>query len=285
MVIGIPKEIKDNEFRVAIVPSGVRALREGRHRVIIEEGAGAGSGITDEEFKDAGAELFPTPDDIYGRSDMVLKVKEPVNQEFKFLRDRLILFAFLHLAANKLLAATLIRSGGTSVAYETVEEDSGRLPILAPMSEIAGKIAVQAGAHHIMKSNGGEGVLLGGVPGTERGHVVIIGAGSVGLNALKIAHGLGARVTVINTSVNKLRYIDDIYSGQIDTLASNSFNIEKAVTSCDLLIGAVHFPGARTVKLVTKEMVSKMKKGSVIVDVSVDQGGCVETIRATSLVL
>lgn len=282
MVIGVPKEIKDNESRVAIVPSGVRALKEGRHRVLIEEGAGEGSGITDEEFRDSGAEIFSTPDELYKRVDMILKVKEPLPQEHKFLRDRLILFTFLHLAANKLLAASLIRSGGTSIAYETIEEDSGRLPVLAPMSEIAGKLAVQVGANCLMKHCGGKGALLGGVPGVERGHVVIIGAGSVGINAAKVAFGLGARVTIINTSVQKLRYLDDIFSGHINTLVSNSYNIEKAVVDCDLLVGAVHFPGARTIKLVTREMVSKMKKGSVIVDVSVDQGGCVETIRPTT---
>jgi alanine dehydrogenase len=282
MQIGVPKEIKDNEFRVAMIPAVVGALTGSGHHVIIETGAGVGSGFSDEAYKEAGAEIVEDPKPIWDRAEMVVKVKEPLNTEYGYLKDGLLLFTFLHLAGNRRLLDELLRSGGTAVAYETIETDDGQLPILTPMSEIAGRLSVQVGAHHLMKQNNGAGVLLGGVPGVEPGHVVIIGGGVVGLNAAKMAVGLGADVTIINRGHDRLRYLDDIFQGRIHTLHSNSHNIAKASAECDLLIGAVHLPGAKTQKLVTREMVANMKKGSVIVDVSIDQGGCVETIVQTS---
>ncbi len=282
MVIGIPKEIKDNEYRVAIVPSGVRELKEAGHRVLVETNAGAGSSIDDSEYKAAGAEITASAQEVWKESDLVIKVKEPRPEEYKYLREGLIVFTFFHLAADKALAGELIKKGTTAIAYETVELGDGSLPILTPMSEVAGRLAVQVGAHHLMKAYGGEGVLLSGVPGVRRGTVAIIGAGVVGVNAAKIAVGLGAEVILLDTRVERFRYLDDIFGNTINTVISNSYNIEGALKKADLTIGAVHIPGARTPKLVTRAMLSVMKKGSVIVDVSVDQGGCVETIRPTT---
>ena len=282
MIIGVPREIKDNEYRVAMVPSGVKALSDAGHTVLVEKDAGAGSGIADTEFAAAGARIMDEASEVYRRADMIVKVKEPQSREYRYVRDGLLIFTFLHLAAEKHLADILLRSGCTALGYETVETGEGGLPILGPMSEIAGRLSVQVGAHYLMKSYGGEGVLLGGIPGTERGRVVIIGAGNVGANAARIAVGLGAEVTVLNRSVEKLKYLDDIYGGRINTLISNHYNVERATGECDLLIGAVHMAGSRTAKVVTRQMVSAMKKGSVIVDVSVDQGGCVETIVPTT---
>jgi len=282
MIIGVPREIKDNEYRVAMVPSGVKALADAGHTVLVEKDAGAGSGIADTEFAAAGARIMDEASEVYRRADMIVKVKEPQSREYRYVRDGLLIFTFLHLAAEKHLADILLRSGCTALGYETVETGEGGLPILGPMSEIAGRLSVQVGAHYLMKSYGGEGVLLGGIPGTERGRVVIIGAGNVGANAARIAVGLGAEVTVLNRSVEKLKYLDDIYGGRINTLISNHYNVERATGECDLLIGAVHMAGSRTAKVVTRQMVSAMKKGSVIVDVSVDQGGCVETIVPTT---
>lgn len=282
MIIGVPREIKDNEYRVAMVPSGVKALSDAGHTVLVEKDAGAGSGIADTEFAAAGARIMDEASEVYRRADMIVKVKEPQSREYRYVRDGLLIFTFLHLAAEKHLADILLRSGCTALGYETVETGEGGLPILGPMSEIAGRLSVQVGAHYLMKSYGGEGVLLGGIPGTERGRVVIIGAGNVGANAARIAVGLGAEVTVLNRSVEKLKYLDDIYGGRINTLISNHYNVERATGECDLLIGAVHMAGSRTAKVVTRQMVSRMKKGSVIVDVSVDQGGCVETIVPTT---
>lgn len=282
MIIGIPKEIKKDEFRVAMVPSGVRTLVDSGHRVLLEAGAGAGSSISDEHFKEAGAELASTAKEVWNSADLVVKVKEPQPQEYGFFREGLTVFTFFHLAADPGLGDALIEKGVTAVAYETLQTDAGVLPILTPMSEVAGRLSVQAGAHHLLKPYGGRGVLLGGVPGVERGNVAVIGAGNVGLNATKVAVGLGADVTILDTSLEKFRHFDNIFRGRVRTLISNPYNIEKTLARCDLLIGAVHIPGARTPRLVTKEMLAIMKKGSVIIDVSVDQGGCVETIRPTT---
>ncbi len=282
MVIGVPKEIKDNEYRVAVVPSGVRALKEAGHRVLIESGAGDGSFIGDDEYASAGAEVMASASEVWESSDLVAKVKEPRPAEYGYLRDGLIVFTFFHLAADKALADELIKKGTTAIAYETVELPDGSLPILTPMSEVAGRLAVQVGSHHLMKAYGGEGVLLSGVPGVKRGTITILGAGVVGLNAAKIAVGLGAEVILLDTRVERLRRIDEVFGSTVNTVISNSYNIEAALKKADLTVGAVHLPGARTPKLVTRRMLSVMKKGSVIVDVSVDQGGCVETIRPTT---
>ena len=282
MVIGVPKEIKDNEYRVAVVPSGVRALKEAGHRVLIESGAGAGSFIGDDEYTSAGAEVLASAREVWESSDLVAKVKEPRPAEYEYLRDGLIVFTFFHLAADKALADELIKRGTTAIAYETVEKPDGSLPILTPMSEVAGRLAVQVGSHYLMKAYGGEGVLLSGVPGVKRGTITILGAGVVGLNAAKIAVGLGAEVILLDTRVERLRRIDEVFGSTVNTVISNSYNIEAALKKADLTVGAVHLPGARTPKLVPRRMLSVMKKGSVIVDVSVDQGGCVETIRPTT---
>jgi alanine dehydrogenase len=282
MVIGIPKEIKDKEFRVAVVPSGVRVLIEAGHRVLIERGAGNGCGITDDAFVRAGAEMIDSPEELYGAAEMVAKVKEPLPQEYPYLREGLLLFTFLHLAPLPDLTDRLIESGCIAIAYETVELPNGTLPLLTPMSEVAGRISVQVGAYYLMGAQGGRGILLGGVPGVERGSVAILGGGTVGLNAARIAVGMGAEVTVLNRGLDRLRSLDDLFGGRVKTLQSNPFTIERVVAECDLLVGAVLVTGARAPKLVTREMVSQMKSGAVIVDVSVDQGGCVETVRPTT---
>ncbi len=281
MIIGVPKEIKDNEYRVGLVPAGVRALKAEGHRVLVETGAGAGSYISDNEYASAGGELVNTPDEVYGNAELIVKVKEPRPQEYRFLKGQMV-FTFFHLAADKDLGEELLRKGTIAIAYETVELPDKSLPILTPMSEVAGRLSVQAGAHYLMKAYGGRGVLLSGVAGVERGDVLILGAGIVGQNAAKIAVGLGAEVTVLDTRVEKLRHMEDLFGPSVKTLISNAHNIEERLKRCDLLIGAVHIPGARTPKLVTREMLPMMKKGSVIVDVSVDQGGCIETIVPTT---
>lgn len=282
MIVGIPKEIKDKEYRVAITPAGVDVLIKAGHKVIIEKAAGAGSGIMDEEYRKAGAEIAGKAHEVFELADMIVKVKEPLSQEYPLLRKGQILFTYLHLAPVPELTAALIKSGVSAIAYETVELQDGSLPILTPMSEVAGKIAVQVGAYYLMKANAGRGILLAGVPGVEKGKVAIIGGGVVGTNSAKVAIGLGAEVVIINRSLERLRYLDDIFGGKVKTLASNSYNIEKAVTEADLVIGAVLITGAKAPHLVTRDMIRRMKRGSVIVDVSVDQGGCVETIRPTS---
>ncbi|MEE8574328.1 MAG: alanine dehydrogenase [Thermodesulfobacteriota bacterium] len=282
MIIGVPKEIKDNEYRVSMVPSGARALVEAGSRVLVERGAGLGSGITDEDFIAAGAEITGTAAEVYASAEIIIKVKEPQPVEFSYLRDGLTIFTFFHLAADPALFEALTSSGVTAVAYETMEEPDGRLPVLQPMSEVAGRLSVQFGAEFLSKAHGGRGVLLGGVPGVERGRVLIIGAGTVGINATKTAVGLGAEVTVLDTNTEKFRHIDEIFGGAVDTLMSNTDNIEKCSADCDILIGAVHRAGGRTPRLVTREMVTRMREGSVIVDVSIDQGGSVETIRPTT---
>lgn len=282
MIIGVPKEIKVEEYRVGIVPAGVKALVDEGHKVVIEKGAGIGSGISDDEYRRGGAEILSSAKDVYNASDMLMKVKEPQPSEFSLLRDGQILYTYLHLAAEPEVTKALLERKVKAVAYETIELPDRSLPLLKPMSEVAGRMAVQVGAWFLQENNGGWGVLLGGVPGVAPGKVTILGAGVVGLNALKIAVGIGAQVAVLNRGIDKLADIDDLYGGRVVTLASSKHNIEEAVLDSDLVIGAVLLPGARAPRLVTKDMVSEMKKGSVIVDVSIDQGGCIETSRKTT---
>ncbi|HEX9861143.1 MAG TPA: alanine dehydrogenase [Nitrospirota bacterium] len=282
MVIGVPKEIKDQEFRVGMVPAGVMELTHLGHQVYVEKGAGLGSGITDTEFLDAGAKIAPSAKVVYGKADMVIKVKEPLHAEFPLLRDGQVLFTFLHLAAEKALTIELLARNVTSIGYETIQREDGSLPLLMPMSQVAGRLAVQVGANFLQENKGGRGVLLSGVPGVEAAKVVIIGAGTVGANAAKIAHGMGADTTVIDISVDRLDRMDDLFQGKIRTLVSSRHIVEEYVGGADLLIGAVLVPGAMAPKLVGRGLVSRMKKGAVIVDVAIDQGGCVETSRPTS---
>lgn len=280
MRIGIPKEIKTLENRVAMTPGGVDTLVRRGHEVLVERGAGLGSGLTDEEYEAAGARLV-TAEDAWS-CQMVIKVKEPLAQEYGFLRPELILFTYLHLAADEALTKALLESGTTGIAYETVQLDNGALPLLTPMSEVAGRMATQEGAKYLEKPQGGRGILLGGVPGVMSGHVVVLGAGVVGTNAAKMAMGLGARVTVLDVNHGRLQYLDDVFGGRIMTLTSTEPNIREIVKTADLVIGAVLIPGAKAPRLVTRPMLSTMREGSVIVDVAVDQGGCVETIKPTT---
>jgi alanine dehydrogenase len=278
LIIGVPKEIKDNENRVAISPAGVDALVEAGHEVLIESGAGEGSGFPDEAFVEHGAKIARSAEDVWSSADMVLKVKEPQPSEYRFFREDLILFTYLHLAAEPELTRALMESKVTAIAYETIQLENGSLPLLTPMSEVAGRMSVQIGAQLLEKPKGGKGVLLGGVPGVLPGKVVIIGGGTVGTNAAKMALGLGADVTILDVNPDRLRELDDIFRGQVRTLMSNSYNIGQAVKQADLLIGAVLVPGRRAPRLVTEEMVKSMSPGSVIVDVAIDQGGSIETI-------
>lgn len=282
MRIGVPKEVKTQEFRVGMTPAGVATLTARGHRVLVEQGAGLGSAIADEMYIKAGANIAATPDEVWGESELVVKVKEPLVSEFNYLRTDLILFTYLHLAAAEPLARELLDRGVTGLAYETLEPTPGDLPLLTPMSAVAGRMAVQAGAEHLERKRGGKGVLLGGVPGVTRGRVTIIGGGVVGANACKMAVGLGASVTVLDVNLNTLAYLDDIYTSRISTQYSDALAIERAVLESDLVIGAVLLPGARAPRLVTAQMVKGMEAGSVIVDVSIDQGGCVETARPTT---
>lgn len=282
MIIGVPKEIKNNENRVGLTPSGVIAFKSTGHDVWIETGAGVGSGFSDDEYKEAGAKIVETAEEAWS-ADMVIKVKEPLEEEYRFFREGLILYTFLHLAAEPELTQALMNSKVIAVAYETIQKKNGSLPLLSPMSEVAGRMSIQVGAQSLERPKGGKGVLLGGVPGVLPAEVVIIGGGIVGTNAAKIALGMGASVTIIDINPDRLRQLDDQFQGRIKTLMSNSFNIAQAVKKADLLIGAVLIPGARAPKLVTEDMVKTMEPGSVIVDVAVDQGGCIETVdRITS---
>ncbi len=276
MIIGVPKEIKNNENRVAITPAGVLSFVQAGHTVLIEKEAGVGSGFSDNDYARAGAQIIERAEDVWAQADMVMKVKEPLPSEYRFFRPGLVLFTYLHLAADPELTRVLKESGVIAIAYETVQV--GRtLPLLTPMSEVAGRMAAQIGAQFLEKPYGGKGILLGGVPGVARGKVVIIGGGVVGTNAAKVAVGLGADVTIIDLNADRLRELDDIFGNQITTLMSNPMNIAEAVAEADLVIGAVLIPGARAPKLVTEDMVKAMKPGSVIVDVAIDQGGIVET--------
>jgi alanine dehydrogenase len=281
MRIGLPKEIKDNESRVGMTPGAVKALTKRGHKVLVEKSAGVESSISDEEYQAAGADIVPYAEDAWS-ADMVVKVKEPIATEYNYLRQDLILFTYLHLASDKPLTEALLASGTTGIAYETVQTANGQLPLLTPMSEVAGRMATQVGATYLQKSHGGRGVLMGGVPGVAPANVVILGAGIVGTNAARVAVGLGAHVTVLDISHDRLKYLDDIYRGHLQTRISDEYNIEDVICEADLVIGAVLIPGGRAPWLITRNMLPTMRKGSVIVDVAVDQGGCVETTRATT---
>jgi alanine dehydrogenase len=281
MIIGIPKELKNNEFRVAATPSGVHAYVVAGHTVLVEKNAGAGSAISDADYIAAGASIIDSADEIWKRADLIQKVKEPIEIEYKRMRKGQILFTYLHLAANKLCTQAIIDSGITAIAYETVEVD-GQLPLLAPMSEVAGRMSIQVGAAALEASRGGRGVLLGGVPGVRPGKVVVIGAGVVGVAAATIAHGMRADVTVMDLDLKRLAQIDQIFAGNVKTLASSEYEIEKEVTQADLVIGAVLVHGAKAPKLVSNDLVKKMKPGSVLVDVAIDQGGCFTDSKATT---
>ncbi len=281
MIIGIPKELKNNEFRVAATPSGVHAYVVAGHTVLVEKNAGAGSAISDADYIAAGAQIIDSADEIWQKADLIQKVKEPIEIEYKRMRKGQILFTYLHLAANKLCTQAIIDSGITAIAYETVEVD-GQLPLLAPMSEVAGRMSIQVGAAALEASKGGRGVLLGGVPGVRPGKVVVIGAGVVGVAAATIAHGMRADVTVMDLDLKRLAQIDQIFAGNVKTLASSEYEIEKEVTQADLVIGAVLVHGAKAPKLVSNDLVKKMKPGSVLVDVAIDQGGCFTDSKATT---
>lgn len=281
MIVGVPKEIKDNEYRVALTPGGAEMLVAAGHKVLVQTGAGEPSGFADKEYQRLGVTIVPSAADAWTGADMVLKVKEPLPGEYGYLRPGLILFTYLHLAAAEELTRELMKKKVVSIAYETVELENGSLPLLTPMSEVAGRMAVQVGAHYLERMNGGRGKLLGAVPGVAPCDVVILGGGVVGTNAAQMAVGMGAHVIIINRSAERLRYLNDIMRGAT-TLMSTPYNIASSVSYADLLIGAVLVPGAKAPKLVTRAMVANMKPGAVIVDVSVDQGGCVETVHATT---
>lgn len=278
MIIGVPKEIKNNENRVALTPAGAHLLKAAGHEVWLERGAGEGSGFIDLEYEKEGARIIAKAADVWGGAKLIMKVKEPLPSEYPFFVERQILFTYLHLAAAGELAKVLLQKKMTGIAYETIQLKNGGLPLLTPMSEVAGRMSVQLGAQYLESFYGGRGVLLGGVPGVPPAEVVIIGGGIVGTNAAKMALGLGANVVIIERSIERMRYIDDIFQGRVNTLMSSPYSIASAVQKADLLIGAVLIPGARAPKLVTEDMVKRMKKGAVIVDVAVDQGGCIATV-------
>jgi alanine dehydrogenase len=282
MIIGLPREIKDNENRVGLVPAGVKALTAAGHTVFVEHDAGVGSGISDEQYVAAGAKILPTPDEVFAKADMIVKVKEPVGPEYQRLRKDQILYTYLHLAPARALTEMLLERGVSGVAYETITAANGSLPLLTPMSEVAGRMSVHVGAYYLQKSNGGRGVLLSGVPGVAPAEVVIIGGGVVGTNAAKVAAGMGADVTILEMSPDRMRELDDIFLGRVKTIASNPLTLEEGCRRADLLIGAVLIPGAAAPKLVSRKLISQMKQGAVAVDVAVDQGGCFETTRATT---
>jgi alanine dehydrogenase len=281
MRIGLPKEIKDGENRVGLTPGAVKALTRRGHQVLVETGAGMGSFLSDEEYRTAGAAIVPSPVDAWS-AELVVKVKEPIASEYAFLRPDQLLFTYLHLAADRRLTEALLASGVTAIAYETVQTDEGKLPLLMPMSEVAGRMATQVGASYLESHHGGRGVLLGGVPGVAPANVAILGGGTVGTNAAKVALGMGAQVTVLDISHDRLQYLDDMFQGRLQTRTSNEYSVELAVFHADLVIGAVLIPGGRAPLLVTRAMLPQMRKGAVIVDVAVDQGGCIETTRPTT---
>jgi alanine dehydrogenase len=282
MIIGVPKEVKDHETRVGLVPHGVTALREAGHEVLVESHAGEGSSLTDREYMQAGADISESAGEVWNRADLIVKVKEPQQSEYAFFRPGLTLFTYLHLAPLPELTDKLLDAKVNGVAYETIREADGSLPLLTPMSEVAGRMSVQVGAQYLEKPNGGRGILLGGVPGVAPANVVIVGGGIVGTNAAKMALGLGAHVVLIDKSLNRLRELDDIFNGQVVTLASNSWTIGENLKTADLVVGAVLIPGASAPKLVRREMIATMKRGAVVVDVAIDQGGCFETSHATT---
>jgi alanine dehydrogenase len=282
MIIGVPKEIKNKENRVGMVIAGVRTLSTAGHKVLVQKSAGLGAGISDDDYRKAGATVLESAKDIYEKSEMIMKVKEPLPEEYPLLREGQILYTYLHLAADERLTKALMERKIVGIAYETIENADGTLPLLAPMSAVAGRMATQIGASYLQHDHGGKGMLLGGVTGVDRASVVVLGGGVVGINAIKMAVGLGAKVSVLDTNMNRLDYLSDIFGNEITTLHSNTEHIEKAVVGADLVIGAVLVTGAKAPKLVTREMVSRMQPGGVIVDVAVDQGGSVETCRPTS---
>ncbi len=281
MIIGLPKEIKDNEYRVGLTPGCVHALVEHGHRVLVETGAGAGSFISDQDYRSAGAEIVELAEEVWA-AQLVVKVKEPIESEYRYLREDLLLFTYLHLASNKPLTEVLLASGTSAIAYETVQTTTGTLPLLTPMSEVAGRMAAQIGATYLLKNQGGRGVLMSGVPGVAPAKVVILGAGVVGANAARVAVGMGASVTVLDINHDRLKTLDDRFAGRLQTRFCDVLNTRDAVYEADLVIGAVLIPGGRSPWLITREMLPQMRNGAVIVDVAVDQGGCVETTRATT---
>ena len=282
MRVGVPTEIKNNEFRVALTPSGVAELVHRGHEVLIQSGAGDGSAISDADFKRAGAQVLTGADEVWAEADLLLKVKEPIEAEYARMREGQTLFTYLHLAASKPCTDALLASGTTSIAYETVQTADGALPLLAPMSEVAGRLSAQVGAYHLMRSHGGRGVLMGGVPGVAPAEVVVIGGGTAGYNAARVAAGMGAHVTVFDVSIHKLREVDAEFGGRIETRYSSALDLEDAVKSADLVIGAVLVPGAKAPKLVSNSTVAHMKSGAVLVDIAIDQGGCFEDSRPTT---
>ena len=282
MIVGIPKEIKDNEYRVSVPPAGVHEFTNRGHIVYVERQAGAGSGFSDAEYVNAGATILESAADVWSRAEMIIKVKEPQASELPHLHDDLVLFTYLHLAAEEALTHAMLRSGVTGIAYETVQDAQGRLPLLEPMSEVAGRMAAQLVSRYLEKHEGGRGVLMGGVPGVAAAHIVILGAGTVGTNAAKIALGMGARVTLLDINLDRLRFLDNVLDGNLTTLYSNADNIAESIRSADGLIGSVLITGARAPMLVTRDMLPTMPEASIIVDVAVDQGGCVETTRVTT---
>lgn len=282
MIVGVPKEVKAQEYRVGAVPAFVRALASRGHEVLVEKGAGAGSFIPDEAYVEAGARIVDTADEVWRRAEMIIKVKEPIPEEYERIQEGQLIYTFFHLAAVPSLAQVLVDKKVAAVAYETIQLPNGALPLLRPMSEVAGRMATQMGAACLTRERGGKGILLGGVPGVRRAKVTVLGGGSVGTNAAKMAVGLGAEVTIIDNNMSRLVYLDDIFGGRVTTLFSDPVNIERSVLASDLVIGAVLIPGASAPKLVTEEMIRKMEEGSVVVDVAVDQGGCIETCVPTT---
>src|SRR5580692_744560 len=282
MKVGVPKEVKNNEFRVAITPAGVHELARNGHQVFIEKDAGTGSSIPDDDFVTAGAQILPTADDVWQTGDLILKVKEPVAEEYHRMRKGQVLFTYLHLAASRPCTDALLGSGTTAIAYETVQAADGSLPLLAPMSEVAGRMAPQVGAHHLQRDCGGRGVLMGGVSGVYAAKAVVLGAGVSGMNAAAIALGMQAEVLLLDKNIDKLRQADRIYQGHLQTIASNAYEVESACLDADLVIGAVLVPGAKAPILVSDDLVARMKLGSVLVDIAIDQGGCFESTRPTT---
>ncbi len=282
MIIGVPREIKTNENRVALTPSGAEILKAHGHTVLVEDNAGVGSGFNNQDYIAHGVEIVKTAKEVFDRAEMIMKVKEPIAQEYPLIRKGQLLFTYFHFAADRVLTEAIIKSGSIAIAYETVQKSDNSLPLLIPMSEVAGRMAAQEGAKYLEKTQGGRGVLLGGVPGTEPAEVVVLGGGVVGTNAAKIAAGLGAHVTILDVSLPRLRYLDDVMPKNVVTMMSNPYNIRKLIKRADLVIGGILIPGAKAPRLITREMLKDMKPGSVIVDVAVDQGGCIETCKPTT---
>ncbi|MBX9851720.1 MAG: alanine dehydrogenase [Cytophagaceae bacterium] len=282
MIIGVPKEIKSNENRVALTPGGVKDLKKCGHTILVQSTAGEGSGFTDKEYSEAGASIIATAKEIYAGADMIVKVKEPIESEYNLVKKDQIIFTYLHLASSEVLTKAMIKSGAVCIAYESVEKTDRSLPLLIPMSEVAGRMSVQQGAKYLEKHNKGRGVLLGGVPGVQPANVVVLGGGIVGMNAAKMAAGLGAKVTIMDVNVARLRQLSEVLPANVTTLYSNSYNILKTIKEADLIIGAVLIPGAKAPVLISKEMLKEMKAGTVLIDVAVDQGGCIETCKPTT---